>query len=189
MQQWQHFVAVTLAVLACGVARAGDAPSAAPDPARLALAEQIVAASGGADQATRLMRSMFGVMQKNIVANSPADMRDFVGPMVEDMSQALVGMTPQILELNARAYAQTFSEKELRDLLAFQTSETGRDVANKLPALQAQVMNELFPLLMTAMPAIMRKSVDRICEEKHCTSEQRAALEKAMSKATGATTS
>ena len=45
------------------------------------------------------------------------------------------------------------------------------------------------PLIMTAMPAILRKSVDRICQQKHCTSEQREALEKAMARMSGASAS
>ena len=54
-----------------------------------------------------------------------------------------------------------------------------------LPATQAQVVSQTIPLVMGAMPAILRKSADRFCDQKHCTSEQRAAIDKAMSKAIG----
>jgi hypothetical protein len=56
----------------------------------------------------------------------------------------------------------------------------------KLPAIQAQVVSRTMPLIMTALPAILRTSVDRIRQQKHCTSEQRAALEKAVAKIPGA---
>ena len=105
--------------------------------------------------------------------------------MFDGLTQELVTLTPQLLELDARAYAEAFTEKELRDLLAFETSETGRALVSKRPAIQAQVLSQTLPLVMSAMPAILRKSVDRICQQKHCTSEQRAALQKAMSKTLG----
>jgi hypothetical protein len=177
--------AVAAAALVCGVARAEDAPGGAPDPARLALAEQIVTASGGGAQTTALLRSMFGAMQKSMAASASPETRDFIGPMFEDVTQEMVVLTPQLLELSARAYAQAFTEKELRDLLAFQTSDTGRAMVAKLPAVQAQVISQTLPLVMSVMPVILRKSVDRMCQQKHCTSEQRAAIEKVMSKAMG----
>jgi hypothetical protein len=164
--------AVAAAALVCGVARAEDAPGGAPDPARLALAEQIVTASGGGAQTTALLRSMFGAMQKSMAASASPETRDFIGPMFEDVTQEMVVLTPQLLELSARAYAQAFTEK-------------GRAMVAKLPAVQAQVISQTLPLVMSVMPVILRKSVDRMCQQKHCTSEQRAAIEKVMSKAMG----
>ena len=52
--------------------------------------------------------------------------------MFEDITQEVVALTPQLLELSARAYAQAFTEHELRDWLAFQTSETGRAMIARL---------------------------------------------------------
>jgi hypothetical protein len=68
-------------------------------------------------------------------------------------------------------------------------SQAGRATIAKLPAIQAEVVSQTMPLIMTAMPTILRKSVDRICLQKHCTSEQRAALEKAMARMSGASAS
>jgi hypothetical protein len=185
MVHWKRMSAVAAAVLICGVVRAEDAPVAEPDPVRLALAEQVVAAAGGGAQAAILLRSMFGAMQKTVVASAAPEARELIGPMFEDIAQEMVVLTPQLLELSVHAYAQHFTEKELRDLLAFQTSETGRAMVSKLPAVQAQVMSQTMPLVMTVMPMIMRKSVDRMCERKHCTVEQRDALNKVMSRAMG----
>jgi hypothetical protein len=179
MTRLKTWAVVAAVALACGAARAQDAAGAAPERAKLALAEQIVAASGGKTQIETMLRSMFGVVQKSMAANSTSYARDFIGPMFEDITQEVVALTPQLLELSARAYAQAFTEHELRDWLAFQTSETGRAMIARLPAIQ----------IMTAMPAILRKSVDRICRERQCTSEQRAALEKAMAKMSRASAS
>jgi hypothetical protein len=189
MTLWKTWAVIAAVMLTCGAARAQDVAVGAPDPAKLALAEQIVAASGGKTQIETMLRSMFGVVQKSMAANSTSYARDFIGPMFEDITQEVVALTPQLLELSARAYAQAFTEHELRDWLAFQTSETGRAMIARLPAIQAKVVSQTMPLIMTAMPAILRKSVDRICRERQCTSEQRAALEKAMAKMSRASAS
>jgi hypothetical protein len=55
---------------------------------------------------------MFGAMRKSMAARSPPETRDLVGPMFEDMTQAIVASAPRLLELSARAYAQAFTEKD-----------------------------------------------------------------------------
>ena len=132
MTRWKTWAVVAAVLLASGAARAEVTAVVAPDPGKLALAEQIVAASGGRTQMETMLRSMFGAVQKSMAANSTSEARDFIAPMFEDMTQEVVAMTPQLLELSARAYARAFTEKELRDWLAFQTSETGRAMIAKL---------------------------------------------------------
>lgn len=184
MKPWKTLVAIAFTFALSGVARAQEVVEA-PDPARLALAEQVVQASGGVNQMDALLKSMFGAMEKNSTATATPEAREFVGPMFDDMRQEMSALAPQLLELSARVYARSFSEQELRDLLAFQTSDSGKAMIARMPTIQAEILSQTLPLIMSTLPAIMRKSADRICAEKHCTPAQRTALEKAMAKASG----
>lgn len=182
MSPWKTIIAAAMAVAVCGTACAQDAPAAQPDPARMALAEQLVAASGGSAQITNLLRSMFGAIEKNVSANTTPEASDLVVAMMNDMANEMINMGPQLIQVSERAYARTFTEQELRDLLAFQTSESGKAMVAKMPSLQAEVIAETLPLVNAAMPAIMQKSLDRICEQQHCTAAQRKVVEDAMLK-------
>ncbi len=75
---WAVIAAV---MLTCGAARAEDRAVGAPDPGKLVVAEQIVGASGGRTQRETMMRSMFGVVQKRVAANSTSEARDCMGPV------------------------------------------------------------------------------------------------------------
>jgi hypothetical protein len=182
MAQFKTMIAIALAAATCGAARAQTA-SVTPDPGRLALAQKIVAASGGSAQSEAQMRTVFAAVEKSLAANLPPEARDWEGQMFDEMGRDMIALTPRVLELTAQAYAETFNEAQLRDLLAFQASPTGQAMVEKAPALRAQIISETMPLLMNEMPAIMHKAAAQFCEQKHCTAEQRSAMETAMSKA------
>lgn len=184
MTRYKTMIAAALMVAACAGARAQDVSQASPpDPARLALAQQIVAATGGAAQAELQLRTVFSAMQKGMATNIPPESRAVMGPMWDEMANDMVELTPRILDITTRAYAQAYTEQELRDILAFETSTTGQAMVAKGPALRAQVVTATIPLMMNEMPAIMRKAADHTCQQSNCTAAQRTAMENAMSKA------
>jgi hypothetical protein len=172
--------AVALAALATGAWAQTASPP--PDPARMDLARQIVAASGGEAKAEAQIRMIFGALEKGLAQNLPPEESRLQGPIYDSMVQQVVKITPQILEVTTRAYANNFTETELRDLLAFQASETGKAMVRKAPAIQAEVMSESLPLIMKLMPQIMRESVERACAAEHCTPAQRQAIDAAIAK-------
>jgi hypothetical protein len=178
-------VAGSLAGASAGGAWAQGAPAAQPDPVRLELAHKLVEASGGQAQAELQMKMMFEAMKSSVAKNMPAEQAQLLGPIYDDLGQQMVKLTPQLLNLSARAYAQNYTEKELRDVLAFQTSESGQSMIHKAPQVRAQVMTEAMPLILTLMPEISRQTAARVCEQTHCTAKQRALVEAALARATG----
>jgi hypothetical protein len=156
---------------------------AAPDPVRMELARKLVEASGGEQQVAAQMKAMMAMVQKGVTEHMPPAEAQLAGPIYEGISEEMVRLTPRMLELTERAYAENFSESELRDLLAFQTSETGQAMVRKLPQIRAQVMNETMPMIMAMLPEMMRKAAGRACEVKHCTAKERAMVSQALDRA------
>lgn len=176
-------LAAALTVATGAWAQAAPPPSPV-DPVKMDLARQIVAAVGGEKQAEIQIRLMFAAMQKAVAQSLPADASALQGPIFDVISQEMVKLTPQILEISTHAYAQAYTEKELRDVLAFETSETGQAMVRKTPAVRAEVLAETMPLMLKLMPAIMGRVSDRVCAEQHCTAKQRQAVAQALRAAT-----
>jgi hypothetical protein len=171
-----------LAVAQTAPAAQAAAP-AAVDPVKLELAGQLIELSGGRKQADLQIRAMFGSIQAGMSQYLPADQSKLVGLLYQDLSDEMVEVSPKLLDLSAHIYAENYSERELRDLIAFRSSETGRSIALKQPAIQAEAVRETVPLVMAMMPQIMQKTLDRACEEAHCTAAQRQIASDAMAKA------
>jgi len=107
-----------------------------------------------------------------------ADAQTMMADFNRDLQDEIAAMIPSMLETTEKAYARHLSEKELRDLLAWQTSETGKSVASKLPSITQEVIEAQLPLMKDMTPRIMRKMFERMCQRKACTPEQRDAMEK-----------
>jgi hypothetical protein len=140
------------------------------------LARQLVEASGGEAQAEAQMKQVFNAMRANLAKSLSGQNSAVADAVYDEMSRELVSLTPRILDISVRNYADAFTEQELRDLLAFQTSESGRSMVRKMPALRAKVIDETLPLIMSSMPEVMRKSADVICAQRRCTADQREAI-------------
>jgi hypothetical protein len=176
-------IAVAAVTMASAAWAQTASPPATPDPVRMDLARKIVAAVGGEKQAESQMTLMFSAMQKAVTQNLPPDASRLQGPIFDLMGQEMVKITPLMLEISTRAYAEAYSEKELRDILAFQVSETGQAMVRKAPAVRAEVMAETMPLIFKLLPSIMSRAADKVCAEQHCTPKERQALADAFSHA------
>ncbi|HEY2482585.1 MAG TPA: DUF2059 domain-containing protein [Caulobacteraceae bacterium] len=179
----RHLAMGLAAALTIATGAWAQAAPPAIDPAKLDLARQIVAAVGGEKQAELQMRLMFTAMQKAVAQSLPADVNQLQGPIFDLMGQEMVKLTPQMLEISTRAYADAYTEKELRDILAFQTSETGQAMVRKTPAVRAEVLAETMPLMLKLLPSIMGRVADKVCAEQHCTPRQRQAVANALTHA------
>jgi len=171
------------AALALATGAWGQAAQPASDPIRLGLARQLFEVSGGEKQAKAQITAMFGVIEKSVAQNLSPEAGRLQKPIDDFMVQQVIGLVPKIVDLSVHAYAETYTEKELRDWLAFSTSETGKAIAQKAPTVRLQVMEETMPLMMKTMPEMMRKAAEAVCAKQRCTAAERQAVTAALIKA------
>jgi len=62
-----------------------------------------------------------------------------------------------LLNWSAEVYTKHFTRKEIDDLAAFYKTPTGKKLASKLPALTGEVGAKMTPILMTRLPAALKK--------------------------------
>lgn len=62
-----------------------------------------------------------------------------------------------LVSWNADVYTKHFSRKEIDDLAAFYNTPTGKKFATKLPALSGDLAQKMMPVLMTRLPAALKK--------------------------------
>jgi hypothetical protein len=176
-----------LAAAAC-LASAAHAQAAAPaappvDPAKLALAQQVLEASGGVKGAETQVRALYGSMAAGISQTLPKEHSETTELVMRDVQEETIKLIPRMIEISARAYAQNLSETELRDLLAFYRTESGKAVLQKMPVIMQQTMAAEMPMIQAMVPQMMQKAVDRACEESKCTAEEKQIIAAAMASA------
>jgi hypothetical protein len=62
-----------------------------------------------------------------------------------------------LLTWTGEIYAKHFTKKEIDDIAAFYATPTGKKVARMLPALSGEMGAKMGPLLMTRLPAALKK--------------------------------
>src|SRR3954468_23676034 len=62
-----------------------------------------------------------------------------------------------LINWTAEIYTKHFNRKEIDDLAAFYKTPTGKKFASKLPALTGEVDTKMTPILMTRLPAALKK--------------------------------
>jgi len=149
----------------------------------MALARQMIEQNGGEQAARTQLNMMLAIIKKNAAQAMPGDESALDDKIFDDVVSKMNGLVPKILDVSAKVYAKNYTEKELRDIIAFEQSDTGRSVIAKTPKVRAEAMNATMPLMMKLMPDVMRKTVDRVCEVNHCTANERALVEAALAKA------
>jgi len=171
---------LALAGLGWAVALAGtaaaQAPAAAPsskaqlDPQRLAIARQIFDVVGAANlqsMSRALVANMEGAMLKN--ANGLDAERKQA--MVDAVSDSVTFIMPKAIDATVDAMAEDFDTAQLKDVLAFYTSPTGRVMISKMPLVMQQTSATLFAQL----PEMVHQMEVRYCAKVTCTtSEQQA---------------
>ena len=163
--------AAALAAPAVAQAPAAGAPPAqaggAIDPERLALAREYIQES----HIDAAMRGMFANMARSmpqLSTDSAEDVkaRQFLNSFSVGMDAAL----PQLMDATARATARVFTTQELKDLVAFYASPTGRSMVAKMPALMQQVV----PSAMEVMQSVYVSAEADYCRHQACTEADHA---------------
>jgi len=85
-------------------------------------------------------------------------------------------MVPQMIDLTIETYARDLTETELRDMLAWSQSASGRSIQAKLPTITKDVLAGEQPMMAALLPKIMHQTIDRACEEAKCTADERQTM-------------
>jgi hypothetical protein len=170
--------AAVAAVLATGAMAQG-----APSPEKVALARQLVDASGGADQMKAMVQSLFRSIGSQLDATTPPEQRRFAAVITQKMQDRMIAATPQMIDATVQVYAENLTEKELRDYVAWQRSETGQSVKDKLPQIAADSLRVLAPVITQITQGIKQDVVDEACAQAKCTAHDKEVLTALMAKA------
>jgi len=173
--------AIAVAGLCLSLASAGvtaaQAPTAAPtpthplDPERVAIARQIFDEVGAANLQS---------MSKALVSNMEQAMLKTVNGIDEDRKQALVNavsdsvsfIMPKAVDATVDAMAENFDTAQLKDVLSFYKSPTGRMMISKMPV----IMQQTSATLMAQLPEMVHQMELRYCAKVTCTSSEQEAF-------------
>jgi uncharacterized protein len=138
-----------------------DAASQAPDSHLVAAKDLLVATNAKANIETMigtLLPIELQQVKKDYPNASQASLDAFQAAFIEEIDNSL----DDILTLEAHAYAEHFSEDELRQLAQFYRSDLGRKYLSEVPAL----VKETAPLAaawgQTAATNAMRKALEKL---------------------------
>ena len=140
-------VAVAALGISATVGSAQQAPQRASaakvaDPAlheRIALATELLEVTGTMKQFDVAIDTMIGMQRTMAVSGSP-ELRKDLDEVLEKLRVRMQARKQELLPPLAAAYAERFSAGELRDLLAFYQTPTGRRLIAEMPELMMQSM-------------------------------------------------
>ncbi|HWE47761.1 MAG TPA: DUF2059 domain-containing protein [Caulobacteraceae bacterium] len=146
------------------IASAQTAPAATPvDPERLALAHQLLDEMNMKQMFHGILGKMFEAMP---MKSAPGfDMRQFGKSMGAGFESAV----PEFEEIEAKAYADTFTADELRGAVAFYGSPSGKALLAKLPELTAKMT----PAIYAVMPKVFAVTDADYCKHVQCSTEMK----------------
>jgi hypothetical protein len=165
-----------LAVVLGGAAQAQEPPplsaAEAVTPRKLQLANELIEATGVNAQIKNMFHTMAGQMAANAGSKLSADDKTKMQLVFDAEGNALAKRFPDIEDAAARDYAETYSEQEISDILAFYKSPSGRAMTAKAP----QLMQGMIGAVLKMMPEVQRDAGMEICAKITCTPAQNAAF-------------
>ena len=178
---------VRTAALAAALALSVCATSAlaqGPDPARLQLARQMIQASGGAEGVRDQMKAIFVGVGRIIRQTAPPGQEGLADAVAKQMAEEQLKIIPALLDDMAIVYASHLTSQEMSDAIAWNESPSARSIRAKTPDLMTDLMQRQTPRIIAMSRDMVLKSVERACDETHCTAAQRdqvvAAITRAM---------
>jgi uncharacterized protein len=109
-------------------------------------------------------KSAYDAMLDQMYSQMSASMQQMGGKSIPAAKQKALKEAVQecmpyddLVNWNAEVYTKHFSRKEIDDLAAFYNTPTGKKFASKLPALSGELGAKMMPVLMTRLPAALKK--------------------------------
>jgi hypothetical protein len=167
-------------LLAAGVAALGapalaqDITGGSIDPQRLALAREYVRESH-MDAAVRGMLANMARSMPQLSADGATDVKG--RQLANSFSVGMDAALPQLLDATAQATARVFTTQELKDLVAFYGSPSGRSMVAKMPAL----MQQIGPVAIQIMQTVYTTAEADYCRHETCTEADHARFQRLQS--------
>jgi hypothetical protein len=117
----------------------GMASAEAPSPDALAIARELVATSGAAENAKQMLPAIVKLIKPAIVQGRPQVEKDFdaITPLLLESFKARLG---EMTEMAAVLYATNFTVAEMKDIIAFYRGPTGQKLLTKGTMITQQLM-------------------------------------------------
>ena len=145
----------------------------APDATRLELARKLVDASGASRNAEATVDQFYGFIDQLLAKSATASTGNLFAAIRADMKLELRAMMPGLLDESVKIYACNLTEKELSDLVTWQTSESGQSINRKLTVITQEILKAEVPYIQAMMPRLMQRAVDHACDEAKCSPQLR----------------
>jgi hypothetical protein len=132
------FVAAMLAALA----HAGPAPAQEPSPAAVAAAKELIEMKGALNMFEPLVPGVIETAKNAYLRTNPGLSKD-LNEVAAALKTEYAGKRADIANEIARTYAAQFTEKELRDVIAFYKTPAGKKVIDVEPRVLEQSMTRV----------------------------------------------
>jgi hypothetical protein len=144
---------------------------AAPTPKQTELAHRYIAAVHMDRNMDATMKAMMPTMLAGIPQGDAAQEARRKA-VTEVLPQVMSEMMSKMLDRMEPIVAETFSEKELADLVKFYESPTGQAVVDKTP----QLAMRMAPMMRELMPEMTKELMAKVCAKTDCTADQKTAV-------------
>ena len=123
-----------IGMLALGwVVMAGAARAQAPSPAALAAAKELVTLKGGAAMFDPLIPGVIESAKNQLVPTNP-QLTKPLNDVATQLHKEYAAKRAELLDLVAQTYAKHFTEPELKDIVAFYKTPSGKKMIAQEPA-------------------------------------------------------
>jgi uncharacterized protein len=123
-----------IVALALGtVVMAGAARAQAPSPAALAAAKELVALKGGSAMFDPLIPGVIESAKNQLVPTNP-QLSGALNDVATALHKEYAAKRAELLDIVARTYAHHFTEQELKDIVAFYKTPSGKKMIAQEPA-------------------------------------------------------
>ncbi|HEY1878625.1 MAG TPA: DUF2059 domain-containing protein [Caulobacteraceae bacterium] len=168
-------LAIVLAAMAhAAAAQPAATPSASAPPSerQLALARELVEATGISGMLTAELRDVVGQTYASMAPAASPQTEARRKVLEEAQADAMSRLAPKIVQSMVDGYARNFTAKELSDTLAFYESPTGKAMVVKMP----QLMRGMTANMIRDLPEIRREMGEEACAKITCTAAERTAF-------------
>jgi hypothetical protein len=165
-------LAAALVLAAATPAVCADAP---PNPHSLELARKLFNEMHMDQLMGTAMHQMMPVMVAQARKANPNLTEDQARAISEAASESADDMMKKVIDRVTPLYAETFTEKELQDLVNFYDSPSGQAMIAKMPVM----MSRMAPMITDLMPEMTADVTRRVCAKTDCTKMNTPAKPKA----------